>query len=204
LTDRQLPVDEELIPRLLANDAKAYSAVVTAYHGLMVRVARAIVGEAVADEVAQDAWLAVMRSLPDFQGRSSLKTWIMCIVGNTAKSRLRRESRHVSLESFGDIAEDSLPGRFDHTGHWSPPPGEWSVDTPEAILASDELRICIDKAIRALPPMQSTVLHLRDMQGLDMENLCKILDLTESNARVLLHRARTQIRLAIEAHQGKA
>lgn len=205
MAGRQLPPDDELIERLLAGDQAAYSAVVKAYHGLMLQIARSIVGEAVADEVVQDCWLAVMRNLPNFERRSSLKTWIMCIVGNTAKSRLRKESRSVSLEDItGGEDMSAGAGRFRESGHWLHPPSQWSIDTPEALLASDELRDCINRAIAALPPMQNAVLHLRDMQGMDMQNLCKILEITESNARVLLHRARNHVRSAIEDHQERS
>jgi RNA polymerase sigma-70 factor (ECF subfamily) len=200
LTSRRVPSDEVLIPQLLAGDAAAYTQVVTAYHGLMVHLAKAIVGEALADEVAQEAWLSVMKALPKFERRSSLKTWILRIVSNTAKSRLRHESRTVSLESTPDGSSAVDAARFQTDGHWSQPPALWHADTPEAILSSAQLRAAIDQAMAALPALQRATLVLRDMQGMELDTICKILEISESNARVLLHRARSRIQLAIEEH----
>ncbi len=196
--NQQLPSDEELIPRLLAHDDAAYAQLVSAYHGLMVHLARAIVGPAIADEVAQEAWLAVIRALPRFERRSSLKTWILRIVSNTAKTRLRHESRTVNLEdALGDQTSID-PNQFNAFGRWASPPAVWHADTPDDLLASQELRACIDASLDALPPMQRAALTLRDMQGLDMESICKVLEVSESNGRVLLHRARNRVQAAIE------
>lgn len=198
-----LPPDDILIPRLLARDEQAYAQVVAAYHGLMVHLARAIVGSAIADEVAQEAWLAVLRALPKFERRSSLKTWILRIVSNTAKSRLRHESRTVNLGDTLDEAPIVDPSRFRPNAHWSAPPAMWHAETPEALLSSTQLRECINAALDALPPIQRAAITLRDMQGLDMEDICKVLEVSESNGRVLLHRARSRIQLAIEEHEKK-
>ena len=202
MAKQNFPNDDELIPRLLANDEDAYRLLVENYHGIMTYLARSIVGDAIADEVTQEAWLAVIKALPKFERRSSLKTWIMRIVSNCAKTRLRRESRMVN---FDDPLDQSLAtvntDRFDDTGHWVIPLKIWHADTPDAILASDELQYCINQALRRLPPLQQAVITLRDMQGLDMESICKILEVSESNARVLLHRARSEIRDALDKHQ---
>lgn len=198
-----LPNDDELIPKLLAQDEKAYTQVVAAYHGLMVHLARAIVGDAIADEVAQEAWVAVLRALPKFERRSSLKTWILRIVSNTAKSRLRHESRMVNFDESMEESPIVDPARFKANAHWSSPPAMWHGDTPDALLSSTELRGCINQALAALPPMQRAAVTLRDMQGHSMEAICKILEVSESNGRVLLHRARSRIQLAIEEHEGK-
>ena len=197
-----LPSDDELIPRLLAKDEAAYNQVVTAYHGLMVHFAKAIVGEAIADEVAQETWVAVLRALPKFQRRSSLKTWILRIVSNTAKSRLRHESRSVSMDDKLDqpIVD---PSRFKPNSHWSNPPKMWHADTPDELLASTELRTCIDQALKDLPPMQRAAIALRDMQGLNMETICNILEISESNGRVLLHRGRSSVQAAIEEYEKR-
>lgn len=197
----QLPADTELIPRLLAGDEAAYTQVVSAYHGLMIHIAKAIVGGTIADEVAQESWVSVMRALPKFEGRSSLKTWILRIVSNTAKSRLRHESRTISLDSIIDDQPIVDPARFKTSGHWSNPPPMWHGDSPDALLASTELRECIHDALSALPPMQRSVLTLRDMQDFDMDTICKILEVSESNGRVLLHRARSSIQQAIDEQE---
>ncbi len=198
-----LPSDDELIPRLLANDETSYAQIVTAYHGLMVHLARAIVGDAIADEVAQEAWVAVLRALPKFERRSSLKTWILRIVSNTAKSRLRHESRTVSLDESLEESPIIDPARLKSNAHWASPPAMWHADTPDALLASTELRRCISDALATLPPLQRAAVTLRDMQGLSMEAICKILEVSESNGRVLLHRARSRIQMAIEEHEGQ-
>ncbi len=202
MSNRSLPSDEEIIPRLLNNDESAFKQVVGAYHGMMIYIARSIVGDSIADEVAQEAWVAVIKALPKFERRSSLKTWIMRIVSNTAKSRLRHESRTVNIEdSVNDSGDMISPNHFNARGHWTSPPSVWHADTPDSLLSSRELRECIDSALKELPPLQRSVISLRDIQGLDMETICKILDVSESNGRVLLHRARSSIREAIDEHQ---
>jgi RNA polymerase sigma-70 factor (ECF subfamily) len=201
LAPTTLPNDEVLIPRLLAQDETAYTQVVAAYHGLMIHLARAIVGDAIADEVAQEAWLAVLKALPRFERRSSLKTWILRIVSNTAKSRLRHESRTINLEDADNDSPIVDPARFRPNAHWASPPALWHGETPEALLSSTELQACIHAALSSLPPMQRAAITLRDMQGLDMETICKVLEISESNGRVLLHRARSRIQLAIEEHE---
>ena len=203
MAKNDLPSDQVLIPKLLEGDDIAYTQVVSAYHGLMVHLAKAIVGEAIADEVAQESWVSVMRALPKFEGRSSLKTWILRITSNTAKSRLRHESRSVSLESINEDQPIVDPTRFKSGGHWASPLPTWHVDSPDALLASDELRDCINSALSILPPLQRAAISLRDMQGMDMDTICKILEVSESNGRVLLHRARSSIQQAIDEHEKK-
>ena len=202
MADRKLPDDEVLIPRLLEKDETAYREVVKAYHGMMVYVAKSIVGEAIADEVAQESWVSVMRALPNFERRSSLKTWILRIVSNTAKSRLRHEARTVNVDDFERFNEPMVnSAKFDNRGHWTSPPSVWHGDSPESLLAGTQLQAVIDTALNDLPPIQRSVVTLRDIQGLDMDSICKILDVSESNGRVLLHRARSQIREAIDEYQ---
>ena len=200
MSEQSLPDDAQLIPRLLAQDEGAYAQLVGAYHGLMIHLARAIVGEAIADEVAQEAWVAVLRALPAFERRSSLKTWILRIVSNTAKSRLRRESRSISLDGLQADQASVDPASFRGDGHWAKPPAAWHAETPDDLLASEELRNIIHLTISALPPLQRAALTLRDMQDMDMDSLCKVLDVSESNGRVLLHRARSRIQAAIEEY----
>jgi len=202
LAEAKLPDDEVLIPRLLEKDETAYRQVVKAYHGMMVYVAKSIVGEAIADEVAQESWVSVMRALPNFERRSSLKTWILRIVSNTAKSRLRHEARNVNVDDFEGFNEPMVnSAKFNHRGHWTSPPSVWHGESPESLLAGTQLQAVIDKALNDLPPIQRSVVTLRDIQGLDMDSICKILDVSESNGRVLLHRARSQIREAIDDYQ---
>jgi RNA polymerase sigma-70 factor (ECF subfamily) len=203
LATDKLPSEDELIPKLLAGDEHAFVQVVHAYNGFMVHLARTIVGDAIADEVAQEAWMAVIRALPKFERRSSLKTWILRIVSNCAKSRLRHESRSINIDFSDDNSAMIDPAHFKRDGHWQTPPNVWHADTPDAILASSELRKHIDDALKQLPSLQQAAITLRDMHGMDMDSICKILEVSESNGRVLIHRARSQLREAIDQYQGK-
>lgn len=192
--------DQALIKRLLAGEESAFRILVSEYHNLMLHVARAIVGPSVAEEVVQDAWIAVLRALPKFEGRSSLKTWILQIVSNQAKTQLRRESRTVAVGQAGDVEDAAMQQRFLSDGHWSAGPGHWR-DSPESLLASAQLKGVIDQAIDRLSQTQRAVLTLFDMEGVEMSEICKILDLSESNGRVVLHRARTRVWQAIDQFQ---
>lgn len=176
--------------------------VVQAYHSLMVQLAKAIVGEAFAEEVVQDAWISMVKALPKFERRSSFKTWLMRIVTNSAKSRLRHEARKTTMGDLSAEDYELLPSdRFSERGHWSKPPRSWDTDDPEALLSGDQLQDCLEKHIDRMPDLQQAVMLLRDRQGLDLDEICKILAVSESNARVLLHRARTRIRNMIEKYQ---
>lgn len=190
--------DAELLARLLAGEQRAFRELVSTYQGAMRAVAYAIVGSRNADEVVQDAWLAVVRNLDGFQQRASLKTWLLTITANTAKSRLKQQRREPLLDDLpaphGSVGTD----RFAEDGHWQTPPSQWELDTPEALLAEAELRECLDKTIASLSEMQSSVLLLRERQGLEPEEICNLLDLSLSNVRVLLHRARLKVFATLE------
>jgi RNA polymerase sigma-70 factor (ECF subfamily) len=203
LSRKNTPSDDELIPQLLKGDETAFVRAIDAYNGVMVHLARSIAGDAIAEEVTQEAWMAAIKALPKFERRSSLKTWLLRIVSNCAKSRLRHESKTVNLGDYGDQDSGMIdPSHFKKSGMWKSPPSVWDADTPEALLASAQLRKHIDASLRALPPLQQAVIALRDMQGMDMESICKILEVSESNGRVLLHRARSHLREAIDRFQG--
>jgi RNA polymerase sigma-70 factor, ECF subfamily len=194
ISDHHLSFSEEaeLVRQLLSHDEHAFSLVVRAYQGKMLRLARALVGEALAEEVVQETWLAVLKALPDFEGRARLKTWILHILCNIAKSQLRREARSARTTQWWD---DGPPGeaRFDANDQWRSPPCPWQEETPEALLKAEELRQCIESAIAALPPAQQAVLTLRDLEGLAMDEICNILEISPTNGRVLLHRARARL-----------
>ncbi|MEW5757367.1 MAG: sigma-70 family RNA polymerase sigma factor [Pseudomonadota bacterium] len=193
--------DETLITGLLAGDEAAFRYAVAAYHNLMHHVARAIIGSEFAEEIVQDAWLSVIRALPQFERRSSLKTWILQIVSNLAKSRLRRERRSIAVGDAADLAFAVSDISFQPDGHWAEWPGQWHHDTPELLLASVQLQSVIETALAALPELQRTVLTLRDVEGLEMEEICNMLELSESNSRVLLHRARLRLWQSIDKFQ---
>ncbi|MEH6470572.1 MAG: RNA polymerase sigma factor [Halopseudomonas sp.] len=193
--------EAELLPKLVDGDKASFNRVVEAYYGPMLGLARSIVGEAIADEVVQEAWLSVYKALPKFEGRSSLKTWILRITANEAKSRLRRESRHVSLEAISGGETDVLPGRFQNNGHWSVPPNGWHDESPDALLTNAEMGDCIELTLNRLPELQRAVFNLKELEDFSFEELCNILEISASNARVLLHRARISLYGKIEHFQ---
>jgi RNA polymerase sigma-70 factor (ECF subfamily) len=143
---------------------------------------------AVADEVVQEAWLGVLRGLDRFEGRASLKTWIYRIVANVARTRGVREARSTPFSSEPSVD----PDRFLPDGHWASPPEPWHT------LLEAEARAIVDRAIEELPPQQQQVIALRDVEGWSSDEVCNVLELSETNQRVLLHRARSKVRSALE------
>jgi RNA polymerase sigma-70 factor (ECF subfamily) len=176
---------------------------------MMVRVAVGYVrAQAVAEEVVQETWCAVLAGIDRFEGRTSLKTWIMRILANRAKTRGQREARCVPFSALGGVEDDGPavdPDRFlpaDHPrypGGWSAAPAEWSQFPEERMLAG-EVRACIRAAIESLPSRQQAVISLRDVEGWSPEEVCEALDLSEGNQRVLLHRARSRVRAELERY----
>lgn len=175
-------------------------------HGsAMLRLAQMFVPtRAVAEDVVQEAWLGVLNGLERFEGRSSLKTWIFRIVANIAKTRGERERRSVpfsALASEQSAGQDPAvePERFDASGAWSAPPAPWE-DVPEDHLLSNETLAKIREAIDGLPETQRTVIRLRDVEGLSSDDVRNVLEISETNQRVLLHRARSKVRRALEGY----
>ena len=201
MTNSIAAIESELLPKLLEQDEASFNKLVEAYYGIMLALARSIVGEAIADEVVQEAWVSVYRALPKFEGRSSLKTWILRITANEAKTRLRKESRSISLDQFDDGGDNPLFGRFQDDGHWQKPPSSWHEDGPESLLINTEMGDCIEFTLNHLPSMQQAVFELKDLGDNSFEEICNILDITSSNARVLLHRARVSLFGKIEHFQ---
>ncbi len=199
MSHNTLPEDPELIRKLLEKDQAIYLKVVKHYHNPMLNLARSIIGDAFADEVVQEAWISMAKGLPKFEGRSSFKTWLMRIVANGAKSRLRKESRQLHLgEHTLDDSPVVNPGRFDNRGHWQSPPKHWESDDPSALLSTLQLEDCLDKTLDALPQQQRAAMEMFDQQELPSGEICNLLEISESNLRVLLHRARSRIRNMIE------
>jgi RNA polymerase sigma-70 factor (ECF subfamily) len=197
------PSDDTLIQRLRARDEAAFMELVERLTPSMRRVARMfVVSDAVADECVQEAWLGVLQGIDRFEGRSSLRTWIFRILVNIAKTRGKRESRSVP---FATLAGDDLdqptwdPSAFDAVGHWTSLPFDWR-GLPEERVSGRETLAVIGRAIDALPPMQAEVIRLRDVAGWSSEEVRNALELTDTNQRVLLHRARAKVRAAVEDH----
>jgi RNA polymerase sigma-70 factor, ECF subfamily len=197
--ERLSPEDASLVEGLRAGDEAAFRALMREYGGAMLRVAQMYVSSrAVAEDVVQDAWIGVLRGIGRFEGRSSLKTWLFRIVANTAKTRGVREARSIPFTSLGDDSEGSVdPDRFLGSGERFP--GHWAVPPEGRVLAAEAMGV-IDRAIEALPEAQRAVITLRDIQGLSSEEVRNALDLTETNQRVLLHRARSKVRSALEEY----
>ncbi len=191
--------EKQILQSLLQGDESMFQAVFSQYYGAMQAVAYAIAGPIIAEEIVQEAWFSALKALPKFEGRSSLKSWLIRIVANEAKTRRRKENRSVSLEAIQDSwATDP---RFSENGHWKNPSSQWHGDTPEDLLIADELKECIDKNMLKLPENQLSALRLRDSSGLSMEELCNILEVSSSNVRVLLHRARDKVLKVIDHYQ---
>jgi RNA polymerase sigma-70 factor (ECF subfamily) len=197
---RVLPEDDRRVEALRARDEAAFTALVAEYGPAMLRLARHFVRDrAVAEEVVQEAWLGVLRGIASFEGRSSLKTWVFTILTNTAKTRAEREGRTIPLSALSEgTAVD--PERFlsegRWAGYWAARPSPWSL--PEGRLLAAEARSVIERAVAELPAAQATVLTMRDVVGFSPDEVRNVLEISESNQRVLLHRARATVRQALE------
>ena len=198
--------DRRLVEALRSGDEAAFASLLTRYHASLLRLAMAFVpSRAVAEEVVQETWLGVLQGIGGFEGRSSLKTWIFQILTNRAKTRGAQERRSMPFTPLENSESDSEVPAVDSAwfmpdGHWVNHPQRWDEDTPEKLLLSKEARMYIEKAIEALPPNQQKVITFRDVEGLSSEEVCNILELSETNQRVLLHRARSSVRRALERY----
>jgi RNA polymerase sigma-70 factor (ECF subfamily) len=201
------PSEAQLLEALRAGDEDAFRTLVREYMPSLVRVARIYVPtQAAAEEVAQETWLGVLNGLSRFEGRSSLRTWIFRILTNIAKTRAKRDGRTLpfsALSEPGRVPEAAVDAdRFldpEHPrwpGHWALKPEAW----PEDALVAAETREKLAEAIETLPAAQRTVISLRDIEGWSSEEVRNALDLSETNQRVLLHRARSKVRAALESY----
>jgi RNA polymerase sigma-70 factor (ECF subfamily) len=200
--------DAALVAALRSGDQEAYAGLVEELTPALTRLALAHVpSRAVAEEVVQDTWIGVINGIDRFQGRSSLRTWIFQILLNIARTRGKREKRTLPFASLRRRAEEGGaepavdPDRFQgrregYPGHWSRPPAEWS--SPDEKLAQAEARDVMLRAIADLPPRQREVITLRDVLGYSSAEARNALDVSETNQRVLLHRARSKVRGALE------
>jgi len=186
-----------LVELLAAGDRAAFEQVYRKHNTSLIRIAIGIVqSRATAEEVAQETWIAVLKSISGFQGRSSLASWIFSILINKARSRAKRDGRIVSFDGAGE--DDNLAAAFDGRGRWKNMPELWETLTPERILSGRTVLDHVTAAIDALPPAQRSVIILRAQQGMEAEDVCATLGISEGNMRVLLHRARLGIRAALD------
>lgn len=202
------PGQVELVAALRRGDERVFAALVDEYGPAMLRVARMYVSSrAVAEEVVQESWLGVISGIGRFEGRASLKTWIFRIVTNIAKTRGEREGRSRPFSALGGRDGESEPAvdpdRFldagRHAGHWTSAPSRWS-ELPEELLVGGETVGVVERAIAALPETQRTVITLRDVEGWSSDEVRNALELSETNQRVILHRARSKVRRALEEY----
>lgn len=194
-------VDEApLVRRLRAGEEAAFCELIRRHHPGMVRLARSYVpSEAVAEEVAQETWLAALRALPTFEGRSSIKTWLYRILVNQARTAGVKEHRQIPMED----PERSVEGtRFGPNGSWVSPPAQW-VDDADDRLRAQRMTKSIQVAMDQLPAIQRDVLTLRDVEQMSAADVCDVLDLRQGHQRVILHRARTRLRGILEAEFGE-
>jgi RNA polymerase sigma-70 factor (ECF subfamily) len=206
--------ERDLVRALRQGDDGAFSCLIDRLHSSLVRVAMTYVDDrAVAEDVAQETWLAVITGIDRFEERSSLVTWIFNILVNRAKTRGKRESRSIPFSAFADPeADESLldsdmpavaPDRFESggpwQGHWASPPHSWR-DSPERALLTGETQAIVASAVADLPATQRQVITLRDIEGWSSGEVCTLLGLTDANQRVLLHRARSRVRGVLERY----
>jgi RNA polymerase sigma-70 factor (ECF subfamily) len=202
------PADTALVERLRAGDESAFAGLVTRWSPMMLRVARSHVStEASSEEIVQETWMAVIRGLDAFEGRSSLRTWVFRILTNLAKTRGVREARSVPMSSWAPAADNGPtvdPDRFQSAGgdqphSWTPvgAPVPWEPGPEQAAVAGETRRL-LAAALAELPDRQRAVVTLRDVHGLSSDEVCSTLELSQANQRVLLHRGRARLRAALE------
>ncbi len=204
-----LPPDADLVARLRGGDEATFALLLDSWSGGMHRLAASYVASsASADDVVQETWLAVIQNIDRFEGRSSLKHWVYRILANTAKSRGARDNRTIPAGSMDPDDEPSVdPARFRdvdqlYPGHWLDLPAPWP--SPEGEALSAEVRRVVASAVDRLPARQRAVITLRDVEGHTAGETCALLDITEANQRVLLHRARSSVRAELEKYLSSA
>jgi RNA polymerase sigma-70 factor (ECF subfamily) len=192
--------DAELVLRLRSGDEQAFTGLVGRYQQPMLQLAASFVpNRAVAEEVVQDTWLAVLRGLDGFEGRSSLKTWLFRILVNRARTTGTKEQRSVPVADPEPAVD---PSRFGGDGGWADPPEHW-IEAAESRIEAGKLAHRVRAWIDDLPPRQREVVLLRDVEEMSSEEVCAVLSLTEGNQRVLLHRGRSKLRQLFEDEHGE-
>ena len=193
--------DAELVDRLRSGDEAAFSAIVERYHPSLLRLAETMVpSRAIAEEVVQETWLGVVRGIARFEGRSSLRTWLFRILVNRARSTGAREGRRAFTSADWLPAVD--PSRFGPDGAWADPPTPWPEQVDDRLTA-EALAERVRAGLAELPELQRQVVTLRDVERVDAQDVCRLLDISDGNQRVLLHRGRSRIRGMLEEELGK-
>ena len=209
-TTNQADDDAQLLAALKRRDESAFVALVERYQRPLLRLALVYCRSlAIAEEIVQDTWLGVIRGIDRFEGRASFKTWLFQILVNRARTRAEREGRDVSFSSLVEEAEAPgepavPPERFrpiddKWPNNWALPPHSWGESADAGLLAGETMDL-VKRAIAQLPFAQQQVITLRDIEGWPAEDVCNVLMISETNQRVLLHRARSRVRGALESH----
>lgn len=195
--------EEELVRRLREGESGALHEAITLHHGFLLVMARSLVGPTLAEDVVQETWLKALASVGKFEGRASFRTWLARIAINEAHALQRKQRRELPRPT-GERNHDSgspIGSLFDQAGAWRVSPPQWHHDTPEELLTEAELHACIRKHLQMLPGDQRTVVMLRELAGLDYEEIAQALGLGEGNIRVLLHRGRQRMHAMLARFQ---
>jgi RNA polymerase sigma-70 factor (ECF subfamily) len=195
--------EADLVKRLLARDESAFLELVDKHHAGLLRLVQSFVRTpAATEEIVQDTWRAFIESLDSFEQRASIKTFLYRIAANRARTRAVRDQRTSTMSDLERDGDDSSPlaDRFGAAGNWLAPPSAWAAETADAILERKQAMEVLARAMEQLPERQRAVVQLRDVEGLPAEEVCELLGVSEVHQRVLLHRARTRLRAALEGH----
>lgn len=191
-TKLQPLTEEQIVKGILEQEDRAFDALVRQFHTPMKQFAMTMLDEFTAEEITQDALIAAVQKMASFEGRASLKTWLLSITGNLARTKLRKAKREVSLEG---LSQDNtfLEEAFKENGHWGTTPFTWQDNSPEALMSFDEFKKCLDNTMNKLPDIQKSVVVLKDYLGMSSQEVCEILAISDANIRVLTHRSRQKI-----------
>lgn len=183
------------LQQLKKGDRSRFAILVRDHHRALVALVTPIVGASESEEVVQNTWLKAYRSIAGFEERSQIRTWLARIAINEAKMQLRQRKRELLFSDWGEPNQsgDPMEAHFKQDGHWREPPATWHTDSPDNLLTREQLAECLEKLLANMPANQRALLEMRDASGLDFEEICNELTISASNARVLLHRARTQL-----------
>lgn len=192
----------EFLSRLRDREQDAFTTLVQQGHYRLLGFAGSVAGRELAEDIMQDAWVAIWRGLPGFEGRSSLATWLYTLVRNECFTRLKKEGREPAAQAQ-DVQglEDWMENRFQADGQWKEPTPNWTLASPDSMLEEQDLQDCLEHNLADLQQDQQAVFRLRELEQLPMEQICNILDLSHSNVRVLLHRARLRLLAVVDRYQ---
>ncbi len=195
------------LARLKQGDKALFAELVRDHHRALIALAIPIVGRSEAEEVVQNAWIKAYQAIASFEARAKLRTWLSRIVINESKMLLRRRKRELLFAdsaAAGDseqVMTDRFSGRFTGNGSWRQGPALWHADSPDALLMSDDLNLCLQRLLSVMPDKQRAILEMRDASELSFDEICNNLSISASNARVLLHRARAQLFELVDHYQ---